>query len=299
MPIRIGANPIGWSNDDLQDIGGATPLDTCLAEAREAGFVGMELGHKFPREPKALKAALDPFGMACISGWYSAELLKRNADEEMKHLRPHLDLLKAMGSTVLVFAETSNAIHGDRSKPLSQRPVMAAGDWAQFGRRITEVAERTLAEGVRLVYHHHMGTIVESEADIDAFMAATGEAAHLLLDTGHATWGGADPVKLAERYRSRISHVHAKDVRKGVMEQARREDWSFLDAILGKGSELGVYTVPGDGMVDYPAVFKALPGYSGWVVVEAEQDPEKAHPLTYAKKGVAHLKQSLKEAGFV
>ena len=128
MPIRIGANPIGWSNDDLQDIGGATPLETCLAEAREAGFVGMELGHKFPREPNALKAALDPFGMACISGWYSAELLKRDADEEMKHLRAHLDLLKAMGSTVLVFAETSNAIHGDRSKPLSQRPVMAAGD---------------------------------------------------------------------------------------------------------------------------------------------------------------------------
>ena len=181
MPIRIGANPIGWSNDDLQDIGGATPLETCLAEAREAGFVGMELGHKFPREPGALKAALDPFGMACISGWYSAELLKRDADEEMKHLRAHLDLLKAMGSTVLVFAETSNAIHGDRSKPLSQRPVMAAGDWAEFGRRITQVAERTLAEGVRLVYHHHMGTIVESETDIDAFMAATGEAAQLLL----------------------------------------------------------------------------------------------------------------------
>ncbi|HEV7338291.1 MAG TPA: myo-inosose-2 dehydratase [Bosea sp. (in: a-proteobacteria)] len=299
MPIRIGANPIGWSNDDLQEIGGATSLETCLAEAREAGFVGMELGHKFPREAKALKAALAPFGMACISGWYSAELLKRDAEEEMKHLRPHLDLLKAMGSNVLVFAETSNAIHGDRSKPLSQRPVMAPGDWAQFGARIAEVAERTLAEGVRLVYHHHMGTIVESEADIDAFMAATGEAAHLLLDTGHATWGGADPVKLAQRYRARISHVHAKDVRKAVMERARAEDWSFLDAILGKGADLGVYTVPGDGMVDYQAVFKALPGYSGWVVVEAEQDPEKAHPLTYAKKGVAHLEASLKEAGLV
>jgi len=297
MPIRIGANPIGWSNDDLQDIGGATPLETCLAEAREAGFVGMELGHKFPREPKALKAALDPFGMACISGWYSAELLTRDADAELRRLRPHLDLLKAMGSTVLVFAETSNAIHGDRSKPLSQRPVMADEDWAEFGRRVTQVAEQTLAEGVRLVYHHHMGTIVESEADIDAFMAATGEAVHLLLDTGHATWGGADPARLAQRYRDRISHVHTKDVRKDVMEQARREDWSFLDAILGKGRELGVYTVPGDGMVDYPAVFKALPGYSGWVVVEAEQDPEKAHPLTYAKKGVAHLEQSLKEAG--
>ncbi|MCP3443516.1 myo-inosose-2 dehydratase [Bradyrhizobium sp. CCGUVB14] len=297
MPIRIGANPIGWSNDDLQEIGGETSLETCLAEAREAGFEGMELGHKFPREPQALKAALAPFGMACISGWYSAELLRRDADEEMRHLRPHLDLLKAMGSTVLVFAETSNAIHGDRSKPLSQRPVMKAGDWAEFGRRMTDVAERTLAEGVRLVYHHHIGTIVESADDIDAFMAATGDAAHLLLDTGHATWGGADPAALARRYRTRISHVHAKDVRRAVMEQARREDWSFLDAVLGQGSELGVYTVPGDGMVDYPSVFRELPGYSGWVVVEAEQDPRKAHPLTYARKGIAHLKTSLKEAG--
>lgn len=299
MPIRIGANPIGWSNDDLQEIGGATPLETCLAEAREAGFTGMELGHKFPRQPAALKAALAPFGLDCISGWYSAELLQRDADEEMRHLRPHLDLLKAMGSTVLVFAETSNAIHGDRSKPLSQRPVMSAQDWAEFGRRITQVAERTLSEGVRLVYHHHMGTIVQSEADIDAFMAATGPAVHLLLDTGHATWGGADPAALAARYRERISHVHAKDVRPHVMTQAAAEGWSFLDAVLGKGSDLGIYTVPGDGMVDYPAVFRALPGYSGWVVVEAEQDPEKAHPLTYAKKGVAHLKHSLKEAGLV
>lgn len=297
MPIRIGANPIGWSNDDLQEIGGDTPLETCLAEAREAGFEGMELGHKFPREPQALKAALAPFGMACISGWYSAELLKRDADAEMRHLRPHLDLLKAMGSSVLVFAETSNAIHGDRSKPLSQRPVMKPGEWAEFGRRITQVAERTLAEGVRLVYHHHIGTIVESADDIDAFMAATGEAAHLLLDTGHATWGGADPAALARRYRARISHVHAKDVRRAVMEQARREDWSFLDAVLGQGSALGVYTVPGDGMVDYPAVFRELKGYSGWIVVEAEQDPQKAHPLTYAKKGVAHLKQSLNAVG--
>ena len=297
MPIRIGANPIGWSNDDLQHIGGSTPLETCLAEAREAGFEGMELGHKFPREPNALKAALAPYNMACISGWYSAELLKRDAETEMRHLRRHLDLLKAMGASVLVFAETSNAIHGDRGTPLSQRPVLKPADWAEFGRRMTQVAERTLSEGVRLVYHHHMGTVVESAGDIDALMGVTGEAVHLLLDTGHATWAGADPADLARRYRARISHFHAKDVRKAIMEKARAKNWSFLDAVLGEGSELGVYTVPGDGMVDYRAVFRELPGYSGWVVVEAEQDPEKAHPLTYAKKGVAHLKAALKDAG--
>lgn len=297
MPIRIGANPIGWSNDDLQEIGGDTPLETCLAQAREAGFEGMELGHKFPREAAALKAALAPYGMACIGGWHSIELLLRSPEDEFERARAHRDLLKAMGTHVFIVAETSNAIHGDRARLLSQRPRLAAGDWADYGARMTRLADLLQAEGLDLVYHHHMGTIIESEADINAFMAATGPSVGLLLDTGHATWGGADPSALAARYRARIRHVHAKDVRPAIMAKARAGDWSFLDAILGQGSELGVYTVPGDGMVDYAAVFRALPGYSGWVVVEAEQDPEKANPLAYAKKGMAHLRGALAQAG--
>lgn len=292
MKITIGANPIGWSNDDMQDLGGDTPLETCLAEAASVGFRGMELGHKFPREAGALKAALAPFDLACVSGWYSAELLTRDEHAELAALRPHLDLLKAMGSKVLVFAETSNAIHCVRGTPLSQRPVMAPGDWAEFGRRLTAVAEQTLSEGVRVVYHHHMGTIVQSEADIDAFMAATGDAVGLLLDTGHATWGGADPAALASRYRSRIFHVHTKDVRADVRAAADAGDWSFLDAVLA-----GVYTVPGDGSIDFAAVFRELPDYEGWVVIEAEQDPAKANPLVYARKGYAHLTGVFADAG--
>jgi inosose dehydratase len=193
---------------------------------------------------------------------------------------------------VLILAETSNAIHGDRARPLDERPVLGPGEWPEFGRRVTAVADAVLRDGLRLVYHHHMGTVVQSEADIDAFMAATGPAVHLLLDTGHATWGGADPAALARRYRSRISHVHTKDVRKAVMEKSKAEGWSFLDSVIE-----GVYTVPGDGMVDFVSVFKELPGYSGWVVIEAEQDPKKAHPLTYAKMGYANLTRYLKEAG--
>ena len=292
MAVRIGANPIGWSNDDMRELGGETPLETCLAEARQVGFEGMELGHKFPRDALALRAALAPFGLDCVSGWYSAELLLRDVAGELEHLRPHLDLLKAMGSTVLVFAETSNAIHCDLEAPLSTRPALDASGWLEFGRRVTAVAEVTLREGVRLVYHHHMGTIVQSEADIDAFMRATGPAVHLLLDTGHATWAGVDPAVLAGRYRHRISHVHAKDVRAAMMRRALSEDWSFLRSVVE-----GVYTVPGDGMVDYSAVFRALPGYSGWVVIEAEQDPAKANPLYYAKLGYANLCQTLAGIG--
>ncbi len=126
MSVRFGVNPIGWSNDDLRELGGKTPLETCLKEAKQAGYEGIELGHKFPREAKALKAVLSQAGLDLVSGWYSSELLLRDAKEEMKHLRAHLDLLKALGSNILIFAETSNATHGDRSKPLSKRPKLKA-----------------------------------------------------------------------------------------------------------------------------------------------------------------------------
>jgi inosose dehydratase len=291
MSVRFGTNPIAWSNDDLRELGGKTPLETCLKEAKEAGYEGIELGHKFPREANALKAVLNKAGLDLVSGWYSSELLVRNAKEETRRLRPHLDLLKALGSSILIFAETSNATHGERGKPLSGRPKLKAADWREFGQRVTEVAEAVAEEGLALAYHHHMGTVVQSGEDIDAFMAATGPAVKLLLDTGHATFGGADPIVLARTYRTRIAHVHCKDVRKDVLARARAEDWSFLDAVVE-----GCFTVPGDGMVDFPAVLNELPGYSGWLVVEAEQDPEKANPLQYAKMGCANLKRYARDA---
>ena len=162
---------------------------------------------------------------------------------------------------------------------------------------MTEFAERVAGEGLKLCYHHHMGTIIQSERDIDAFMAHTKPPVHLLLDTGHARWGGSDPAALASAYRARIGHVHCKDVREPQMRQSNAGDWSFLNSILGMGEDLGVYTVPGDGMIDYVEVFRALKGYSGWVVLEAEQDPKKAPALRYAKKGVAEIESTLKEAG--
>ena len=292
MAIKIGINPIGWSNDDMQELGGETPLRTCLAEARQAGYAGLELGNKFPRTQAALKAELEPFGLSCVSGWHSVELLQRDAAAELEHARPHLDLLKAMGSPVMVVCETSNTIHTDRGMPLSRRPVMTTDQWAEWSARLTLFAEALQAEGVRLAYHHHMGTIVQSEADIAALMAHTGPAVGLLLDTGHATWGGADPAVLAARYRDRIVHVHAKDMRAAVRAQADAEEWSFLDSVLA-----GVYTVPGDGCIDYVGVFRNLPSYSGWVVVEAEQDPAKANPLIYATLGYRNLVGFLAEAG--
>ena len=294
MAVRLGTNPIAWSNDDLRALGGATPLETCLAEARQAGFAGIELGHKFPRTAPALRAVLAKHDLALVSGWYSAALLERDAAAEMAAMRPHLDLLKALGCTVLILAETSNAVHGDRAVPLSRRPVLAGADWPRFGERLTALAERAAAEGVAIAYHHHMGTVVQSGEDIERLMAATGPALNLLLDTGHAAFAGADPVALARRFRGRIAHVHCKDVRADVMQEAGRGDWSFLDSVVA-----GVFTVPGDGMVDFAAVLRELGGYDGWLVIEAEQDPEKAEPLRYATMGRENLARAARRAGLL
>jgi inosose dehydratase len=295
MAVRIGVNPIGWTNDDLPELGGDIPLEVCLREAREAGYEGIELGRKFPRRASELRPILERHGLALVSGWYGAELLTRSAKDEIAAVQDHLDLLADMGAPVMVFAEVSGCVHERRGIPLSRRPTLEGDEaWRRFGDALTEVAEHLQGRGVRLAYHHHMGTVVETEAEIDRLMGVTGEAVGLLLDTGHLSYAGGDVLGVARRHAGRLRHVHCKDVRPGVLAEAQRKDWNFLDAVVA-----GIFTVPGDGIVDYPALMRILgaAGYAGWLVVEAEQDPAVAHPLTYARLGFTHLQRAVTAAG--
>ena len=294
MNIRLGTNPIAWSNDDLPGLGGDTPLETCLAEARAAGFTGIEKGNKFPTDPAALQAVLERHGLTFVSGWYGAELRVRDVDAEMTAIRPHLDLLRACACKIMVFAETSGTVQGRRDTPVADRPVMTEAEWPVFLDRLARLGDRMAAEGVRIAFHHHMGTVIETGAEIDRLLANTPDSVGLLLDTGHLTYAGADPAAVAQRWAHRINHVHAKDVRPAILAQARRERWSFLDAVVG-----GVFTVPGDGCVAFDAALRPLAqaGYDGWVIVEAEQDPSKANPLQYAKVGYTHLNAVAREVG--
>jgi inosose dehydratase len=287
MSIRLGINPIGWTNDCMGWLGDLILPDTCLAEARGAGFSGIELGRKLPREAGRLGAMLKRHGLDLVSGWYSARLWERDAKAEIAAMRPHLKLLKALRAPVMVFAETSGEIVNNVAAPLSSRPRIAkAADWRRLGRRFTEVAKHLAGEGVPMAVHHHMGTMIQTEADIDRLMENSGEAVGLLLDTGHLTLAGGDPVGLARKFGPRIRHVHCKDVRRYALAACIARDVSFSEAVL-----CGVFTAPGDGIVDYPGVLKALARarYSGWLVQEAEQDPRLAHPATYARLGRAHL----------
>ncbi len=287
--------PIAWTNNDLPELGGETPLEVCLAETREAGFSGTETGVKFPMDAAVLKPILDGHGLALVSGWFSGLLLELSVDEEVARLEDQLATFAAMGASALIYAETTGSVQGDRSAPLSARPRLPAEDFADYGAKLTALGERMFARGVPMTFHHHMGTVIETADEIDLLMAHTGPAVGLLIDTGHLAYAGAPLGELVRRHGARINHVHAKDIRADVFARAKAEDMSFLDAVLA-----GVFTVPGDGSLEFAELARSLAeiDYRRWVVVEAEQDPAKAPPLEYAKIGHRHLSEVFTAAGF-
>jgi inosose dehydratase len=290
--VRIGINPLSWMNDDLPSLGGETLLETALSEGKEIGYEGFELGNKFPKDGPGLKAKLDEFGLACVSGWYSGFLANDTVQAEIERCRAHMHKLQYNGVTVVVYGECADTIQGQIDTPVAKRPRFASEAlWQAYAERLNAFGEHLLKTyGIQLAYHHHMGAYVEAPDDIDRLMAETDpERVGLLFDTGHAFYGGAsDPVALLKTHLKRVAHVHCKDVRPQVIAQARNDGWSFLQGVIN-----GTFTVPGDGAIDFDAVLAALHagGYQGWLVVEAEQDPAVAPSYAYAKKGYETLRR--------
>jgi inosose dehydratase len=294
MAIRLGIAPIGWSNDDLPELGGDITLEQCLREAKQAGYSGVEKGGKFPMDPKVLKPIMAEHGLELVSGWFSGRLLECTVDEEKSRIKEQLALYQAMGCPVMVYAETVGTVQNKIEIPVSERPKLEPDAIKRYGEKLTKFAEFLAAEHVPMSYHHHMGTVIEIEAEIDLLMEHTDKAVGLLLDTGHLTFAGGDVTETTERWGHRINHVHTKDIRAAVLKKLKAENWSFLKGVLE-----GVFTVPGDGSIDFAAFMKTLKtiDYSGWVVVEAEQDPKKANPLKMAEIGMAALQEAATAAG--
>jgi inosose dehydratase len=295
MKIRLGVAPIAWTNNDLPQLGGETSLETCLEESRAAGFSGTETGVKFPMDAEILGPILARHRLALVSGWFSGEILSRPLEEEKARLAGQMAVFRRLGAPVLVYAETTGTVQSKIDVGVSRRPRLPDQEFPAYGRKLTALAEWMAGEGVAMAFHHHMGTVIENQREIDLLMAHTGTAVGLLLDTGHLVYAGADARETARRHGARINHVHGKDVRPEVLKRARQRDLSFLAAILE-----GVFTVPGDGAVDYYAFARLLAehGYEGWVVVEAEQDPAKAPPGLYSAMGRQHLAAAFGAAGF-
>jgi inosose dehydratase len=288
--VLVGANPIIWSNDDFAELNGDLPLDTLLTEMRAAGYAGTELGHAYSRQPDALAGQLARHGLRLVSGWHSTYFASRDWAEEERGLRDHLRLLKTLGARVAIVAECTHAIHGDRERPLGfdpgDRPVLTPAEWQAFTAGLTRACRIAATEEMRLVYHHHVGTVVQAADELDRLLWDVPDL-WLLLDPGHLALAGIDPLTVVRRYRARLAHVHLKSVRADVAKRVRQERWSFYQAVRA-----GVFTIPGDGAVDFRTVLGALAeaDYRGWLVVEAEEDPAIAPPLAKARRAREFLR---------
>ena len=295
MSIKLGIAPIAWSNDDMPELGGKTSLEQCLKEASMAGFTGIESGGKFPMESEELIPKLNKENLKLCSGWYGAQLLKRSPKEEFELMQKQLKLFKDCKAPCMVFAEVTDSVQGDPVKPLSKRPKLSKEDWKKFAQSINEISKMMLDENMPLAYHHHMGTVIETEEDVSRLMERTKDSVKLLVDTGHMLFAQGSSIKLVESFYERIIHVHCKDIRKDILDKSLKIDSTFRQAFLD-----GAFTVPGDGCIDYVPFLNALKekNYSGWLVVEAEQDPAKANPFKYAKIGYEYLSRTAKKCGF-
>ena len=293
MSVKLGIAPIAWSNDDMPELGGDTSLEQCLSEASHAGFIGIESGGKFPKTSEELLPKLNEFKLNLCSGWYGANLRKNSIEEEKQSIQEQLKLFKDCNAPCIVFAEVFGSIQGDPNKKLSTRPKMDLEESKNYYKKISEMGKYLEGEGMPLAYHHHMGTVIESQKDTERLLESTHDSVKLTLDTGHMLFAQGDSKKILNDFYERVIHVHCKDIRKNVLEKSLKEDLSFRSAFLE-----GAFTVPGDGCIDYKPLFDVLKekNYSGWLVVEAEQDPKKANPLEYAKIGYNYLTETLNKA---
>ena len=294
MSVKLGIAPIAWSNDDMPELGGDTSLEQCLSEASQAGFIGIESGGKFPKTSEELLPKLNEFKLNLCSGWYGANLRKNSVEHEKQSIQEQLKLFKNCDAPCIVFAEVFGSIQGNPNKKLSTRPVMDLEESKKYYKKISEMGKYLEDQGMPLAYHHHMGTVIESQKDTERLLENTHDSVKLTLDTGHMLFAQGDSKKIFNDFYERVIHVHCKDIRKNVLEKSLKEDLSFRSAFLE-----GAFTVPGDGCIDYKPLFDVLKekNYSGWLVVEAEQDPKKANPLEYAKIGYNYLTETLKKTG--
>lgn len=294
MSVTIGISPIAWQNDDLPEMTAGYSMKQALKEAREIGYTGVERGRRMPQDTEGLRKYLEEFDIALCGGWCSGNLLVNDVATEREAIRQQVEQFAALHAPCIVYAECSNTVQGDISVPVNDRPRLSRDEVFAYGQKLSELAKWTRDQGVVLAYHHHMGSFIEAEEEIDWLMEASTPDVTLCFDTGHLLFGGGDVMATLTRWCDRVHHVHFKDIRPDVVKDVRETGKSFLDAVIA-----GAFTVPGDGCIDFQAVADHLKktGYDGWIVVEAEQDPAKAAPYEYSKMGYEEILRVCARAG--
>ena len=279
--VKLAIAPIAWTNDDLPELGGHISFEQCIDEMAAAGFTGSEIGNKYPMDPDVLKPALEQRGLQISSAWFSTFFSEEGrGGETVDKYVEHMNFLKIMGARVVNVCECGHCVQMGNGH-IFDRPEYSDEQWQQVAQGLNLIGEIALENDMINAYHYHMGTMVQNLEETDRLMELTDPGlVQLLFDTGHAHYAGDDPLSIVQKYGQRIRNVHLKDIRQEILDMVHSGKMSCLDSV-----KAGVFTVPGDGCIDFSPIFKALAeaGYQGWFVVEAEQDPDKANPQEYAK----------------
>lgn len=280
--VKLGIAPIGWTNDDLPDLGSENTFEQCVSEMALAGFTGSEVGNKYPRDTEVLKKALSLRNIEICNAWFSACFTTKSLEEVEEEFIKHRDFLNEMGAKIIGAAEVGNSIQGLDLPIFDSKPVFTEEQWQIVTRGFNRLAKLADEKNMKLACHHHMGTGIQTFEEICKFMSMVNDNVYLLFDTGHIFYSEGSQkavIDIIEKYKNKIVHVHLKDVRPEVVEKVRKEKLSFLD-----GVRAGTFTIPGDGCIEFEPIFKILNenAYEGYMVVEAEQDPSVANPLEYA-----------------
>ncbi len=288
--VKLAMAPIGWTNDDMPDLGSENSFEQCISEMALAGFTGSEVGNKYPNEPSVLKPYLDIRGLTICNQWFSSFLVSKSLAEVEADFRNQLDFLKKVGASVIGPSEQTRSCQGQPVSVFSGKAEFNSEEFRNLTKGMNHLGKIARDEGMKLAFHHHMGTGVQTMEETERFLNETESGlVYLLYDSGHFTFSGEDPVEALRKFISRVGHVHLKDLRTAVFNEVRKADSSFLDAVRA-----GVFTVPGDGDTDFSSIFSILDDndYKGWMVVEAEQDPSKANPFEYAKKAREYIRKN-------
>ncbi|OFQ83595.1 myo-inosose-2 dehydratase [Enterococcus sp. HMSC065H12] len=288
--IQLAIAPIAWTNDDMPELGSENTFEQCISEMALAGFTGTEIGNKYPKDPEVLEQYLNIRGLKVASAWFSAFLTTKPFEETAEAFKAHRDFLHAMGAKVIVVAEQGHSIQGIMTAPVfDDKPVFTDEEWKKLAEGLEKLGDLAHEKDMEIVYHHHMGTGVQTTEEIDRLMEMIDpDKVKLLFDTGHLVFSGENPIAVYNRHQDRIKHIHFKDIRQETAEEVEKEKDSFLN-----GVKKGVFTVPGDGMIDFTPIWTAIHAsdYEGWIVVEAEQDPAKANPFEYAVKARSYIRE--------
>ncbi len=285
--VKLGIAPIAWTNDDMPDLGAENTFEQCISEMALAGFTGCEVGNKYPKDTAVLKKALDLRGMQICNAWFSTFLTTKPYEETEKEFIKHITFLKEMGAKVVGVSEQGHSIQGTDLSIFDDKYVMNDEEWDMLCTGLNKLGKVAKDMGITLTFHHHMGTVVQTAAEIDRLMENTDpELFNLLFDSGHLAYCGEDYMYILKKYINRIKHVHLKDIRPDVIADVKAKGESFL-----QGVRKGTFTVPGDGAIDFAPIFDTLAenGYEGYVLVEAEQDPAVANPFEYALKARKYI----------